>query len=202
MKKLLIILPILALMAAACNATPKTANPTSTPAQNSITDDTSTPSNNPPTSQPPTSTGKVDISNWKTYTNTKHGFELKYPANSTVEPASQSDTNTEYIRIQNYSANEDRMVLRSGEYYLEMFISNSERPCEEELEQSRKVTINGSGGYRGLGLPGGDAGGYRYALCINRNGKGFIFQTTENSDTGSIANAILDSFKFTKPLNN
>ncbi len=149
-----------------------------------------------PTDQPSTSTAKTEILNGQNYKNTKYGFELKVPKNSTIESETQSDSTTEYIRIQNYTDGGE-IGLKSGEYYLEIYIG-PESQCQEDLEQSREVTINGAVGYRGLGLPGGDAGGQRYALCIIRNEKRFFVQATEDSETGNIANSILDSFKFSK----
>jgi hypothetical protein len=124
-----------------------------------------------------------------TYINQAYGFSVKVPPNTTVEERDN------YIRLQNYSP-DDNPGLETGEYYLEIHTAPAEAwgPCAEKVVDAKKVVVSNIEGYRGLGKGGGDAGGERFALCLEAPGQYYYVQATENSDTGPIANAILDSF--------
>jgi len=70
MKKFLLIVSIVLLLAAACNQQPVVQQNTQTPVQ---------PAQNQPTPQAEQTKPTDATANWKTYTNTKYGFELQYP---------------------------------------------------------------------------------------------------------------------------
>ncbi len=131
-----------------------------------------------------------DTANWKTYTNTKYGFEFKYPENSTVE------LRNGYLRIQNYIP-KDFGGLSSGEYYLELHLPPAKTSCKNQVLNSRTEKFNSYIVYQGLGEMGGDVGGIRYALCAEKIPNYLYVQVTENSD-GILANQILSTFKFMK----
>lgn len=70
MKKLLLVLPIMALLAAGCSTSQQTSNSTSI--QTSVSQNSNQPSSPTPTSD--------QQSNAKIYTNTTYGFQLSYPS--------------------------------------------------------------------------------------------------------------------------
>lgn len=133
---------------------------------------------------------------WETYQNDRYGFKISFPAKSTVKPSLQEDPSPSRVRIQNYTSSEDKNGLNPGEYYLEIFIVDKEISCDQELESSKAVKIGSVTAYRGMGMPGGEADGQRFGLCVNRNGTHFYIQATENSPQGIIVNNILNSFRF------
>lgn len=140
--------------------------------------------------------------NVEKYRNKTYGFELSYPPNSTIE--TRDDLNYQYIRLQNYSATDDRMGLVAGEYYLEIFIFDHQKghksweSCTQQVVDAKKVELGVATGYRGYGQEGGDAGGIRFALCAERPDVDYYIQGTENDQNAPLVNPILDSFKFTK----
>ena len=68
---------------------------------------------------------------------------------------------------------------------------------EKFLSNLQSVELGSRQGYRGDGYQGGEAGGKRYALCIE--GSDFDIQVTgtERTEGGPIINEIFNSFKFT-----
>ena len=148
----------------------------------------------------PAATGET--TDQPTYRNDAYGFEFTYPANSTVE--TRPDTNYQYVRLQNYTPTDDLTGLAPGEYYLEAFIfdhslgHNPSQPCSQSVIDSKPVALGTVTGYRGYGEEGGDAGGTRFALCVERPNVDFYIQGTENSAEAPLVNSIFDSFKFTR----
>lgn len=145
-------------------------------------------------------------SSWKTYKNSKYGFELQHPENSTVETSTNGGVNPyQYIRIQNYTdqdvmKNNGRLV--AGQYYLEISIYDHQlgqkntETCPESLADPKKVDFGtGATAYRGNGLGGGDSAPYIYAICATKPNVDYYIQASENFDT--VASKIIDSFKFT-----
>ncbi|MFH1564768.1 MAG: hypothetical protein ABIC82_02880 [bacterium] len=143
-----------------------------------------------------------ELTNWKKYRNEIYGFEFNYPPNSTVE--TRDDSNYQYIRLQNYSATDDRIRLAAGEYYLEIFIFDHQKghesweSCTQQVVDAKEVELGFIMGYRGYGQEGGDAGGIKFALCSESPDVDYYIQGTENDQNAPLVNPILDSFKFTK----
>jgi len=143
-----------------------------------------------------------EITDWKKYRNETYGFEFSYPPNSTVE--TRNDLNYQYIRLQNYSATDDRIGLAAGEYYLEIIVFDHQKghesfeSCTQQVVDAKEVELGVANGYRGYGQEGGDAGGIRFALCTERPNVDYYIQGTENDQNAPLVNPILDSFKFTK----
>lgn len=142
---------------------------------------------------------------FETYTDVQYGFTFQYPAGSSVE-TNRSGLG-QYVRIQNYTDAEagDGHGLPTGKYYLELFVHDKEMGdtidgvCAEEMRDMKTVQVGTKSGFRGLGPEGGDAGGTRYALCVQASDKVQVYvQATEGGPTGPKANGILDSFRFTK----
>ena len=89
MKKLLLVFPIVALLAAGCNSSQQAA--ITSPIQTPITQNTNPAPTPSPTPTSSNSTTQVDqTSNWKTYTNTKYFIVLKYPANFSFSESNNS----------------------------------------------------------------------------------------------------------------
>lgn len=146
-----------------------------------------------------------DTTNWKTYTNSKYGFELQHPANSTVEALTAAGVSPhQYIRIQNYTDKEvieNKGKLVTGQYYLEITIYDyqlghkSSEKCPENIANPKKVDLGaGVTAYRGNGLGGGDSAPFIYAICANKPNVDYYIQASENFET--VASKIIDSFKF------
>lgn len=134
----------------------------------------------------------TDISsNNQIYINNHYKFSINYPQNSTIS-GNEQDT---YIRIQNYPADRETMELSQNEYYLEMHLWDN-RVCEDEIQSPKEFSINGVKGLRGFWQSGWDAGGIRYALCINNKNRGYYIQVTEKTQNGSFAEEIFNSFNF------
>lgn len=125
---------------------------------------------------------KQSISNW--------GFSFSLPPNSKETDSGQR------VRYQNYISTDDFASLSAGEYYLEIFQSDTTKDCQEEMDEAKNSTQLGVNITRGMGFTGGDPGGIRFALCFNYQQKGYHAQATENDQDGPIANAILDSLLF------
>ena len=87
------------------------------------------------------------------------------------------------------------MELSQNEYYLEMHLWDN-RVCEDEIQSPKEFSINGVKGLRGFWQAGWDAGGIRYALCINNKNRGYYIQVTEKTQNGSFAEEIFNSFNF------
>lgn len=127
-----------------------------------------------------------------TYANDVHGFSITVPDDVIIEERD------DYIRLQNYSPDTDSFRLAPGEYYVEVRVfsgASHDGTCEEAVLDGKSVTIGDMSGYRGLGHEGGDAGGKRFALCLESTERQIWVNATENSEKGPIANAILDSFR-------
>lgn len=140
----------------------------------------------------------------ETYVDNHYGFSFQYPAGSTVETSRNG--RELYVRIQNYAMDSDsNSGLSAGEYYLELHVRDTamgdtiDTSCADTVREAKTVQAGTKSGLRGLGPIGGDAGGTRYALCVEPSDKTQIYlQATESGNGGAIANAILDSVKFTK----
>ncbi len=142
---------------------------------------------------------------WQKYQNSTYGFEFDYPADSTIETQQSSDY--QYIRLQNYIPTDDRLGLATGEYYLEIFIFDHQKgqavqeSCAQRVVDGQKVDLGTVVGYRGYGQEGGDAGGFRFALCFQdatNTGVDYYIEGTENDKNAPIVKIILDSFRFTE----
>ena len=124
------------------------------------------------------------------YVNDAHGFSLTASSGATVWERE------EYIRLQNYEPGDDEGGLAPGEYYVEIHVATEpSEECADGVLEGKEVTIDGATGYRGMGPTGGDAGGTRFALCVESDDRQFFVIVTEDDEEGAIANAVLDSFR-------
>jgi hypothetical protein len=134
------------------------------------------------------------------YENTEYWFEFKYPSGSTIETRKNWH---EYIRFENYIADDSLDGLEPWKYYLEVLIYDHKKDpvyaksCEQSVVDWKKITIGVASGYKGYGQQGGDAGWIRFVLCIIDAQRRYYLQATENSNDGLVVRPILDSFKFT-----
>ncbi len=150
---------------------------------------------------------KVTTSGWVKYENEKHGFSLLHPSNSTI--STRSDSNNDYIRIQNYVDKKMYSGLNDNEYYLEIFIEDENsghdisetcvekaRDPEGYFSNTTKVILGEREGYRGWGYQGGESGGVRLALCTDGDGFKVFMTAVEGKYPSPIVNTIFDSFLF------
>lgn len=145
-------------------------------------------------------TSQIDTSGWKTYTNSQYGFEFKYPANKFTTPENQDGN----IRIQNYDPNVDSLKgLGNGEYYIETWLIDESKgnkinqDCTKQFEEIDKETTNpGAKFIYGYPNQGGDPGGTRYAVCVDKAKTQIFVQVTENSNNLNIAKNIINSLSF------
>ena len=124
------------------------------------------------------------------YENAANGFSLTATSGATVWERE------EYIRLQNYPPDAEGIGLEPGTYYVEIHVAKDpSEECADGVVDGKDVTIDGARGLRGNGASGGDAGGERFALCVESSDRQFFVIATENDPEGPIANAILDSFR-------
>ena len=146
----------------------------------------------------------IDTSDWQTYINEEFGFSFEYPPKSTIEQRMEQQHT--YVRLQNYIDKTDANLydLKPGEYFLEISLSDISskqvisQPCESFFDDANLIISGNRNIYRGVGKPGGDAGGKRFSLCSEDPVKQIYIQVTENHIAGPITKAILDTFKFIK----
>lgn len=134
---------------------------------------------------------------WVTYVNSEYDFQIDIPTGSLLI---QEDEN--YVRIQNYSFNDDTEGLGKEKYYLEIYInkiasieSYDPNSCQAELVNPTKVTLNGASGFKGSRKPGGgESAPIRYGLCIQKDSMVFNVIASESFD--SLSQEIVNSFIF------
>ena len=142
---------------------------------------------------------RADTSTWQTYRNEEFGFEFMYPEDGKLEEPNEGFGNI-YQRIQNYSTNAEIYSLASNEYYIETFLSKNDS-CDGNIEEPETATPVKYGPYAGLkgkAPLGGESGGIKFALCVERGNPSLSIYivVTENDDNGPMANQILSSFKY------
>ncbi len=112
MKKLLLAIGVLSLVAAGCNYQSMTTD--NNLIQNSSSNTTESDNSTPP-----------DISGWKTYTNTKLGFEFKYPSDYVIQdnptdlPRPEDDPDA-YKNTVVYLSNADSPNKEKGQIYIQL----------------------------------------------------------------------------------
>lgn len=124
---------------------------------------------------------------WQTFSNQQFKFSIQYPSNVFTSTYDYNNNSNSYFRVQNYDPNLDRMGLNEGEFYMEIFTYDQERNrTAGTCQEYRTEIIN----------PEGDAGGNRWSICNNTENGDVIINITENSETGELANRILDTVEF------
>lgn len=146
----------------------------------------------------------ADIKNPKLYESEKFGFSFSYPGdNTTVEQSRrEGEQGADYIRIQNYSADDDRMGLKGEEFYLEMYVFDKAKgeeiwtACSDAIPEGSSRKIGERAVREGHVQIGGDTGGYPFELCSEGEDFDVSIRVTEVSALGPIANQIFDSVRF------
>ncbi len=178
MKRLLSHLGVVALL---CTGTS-----CSTPPQTTTKHTTST----PPAQEPVPEPEKIQESTFQNnvYTNITYGFSITVPKGTRLE-----DNQLSYMRLQNYTPHDDVSGLGAGEFYLE--ISPTQVNCSDMVVDAKVTQLDSKTvTYKGLGQTGGDAGGTRFALCVEKPDERIYIQVTEKDTRGTIANTIFSSY--------
>lgn len=118
------------------------------------------------------------------------GVRFEVPEDSTLSV--EKDGNGQYIRIQNYTADDSKLALAKEDFYIEVFTSESSemKDCEEEYPE---FTLVKDGIYSGLPDQGGDSGGERYGFCFDK--ASVYMQVTENNSENPVRKMIIDSLE-------
>jgi len=195
MKKLLFVLPILALLASGCTPTQQANNQTPAAINTNLAPSPSfTPS---PT---PTSTPTTTNSNTQTYTNTKYGFEIKYPASYTVKEYGANN----FSIYASSNTNVPSIVYLNWEYTNQPLSEIiQEKTKSISISEATQTTINGIPAYEAV-----DLGMFSsYAVFFKNSSSLIEINFKSGNDNGLAKNKaaltdtqklILSTFKFTK----
>ncbi len=135
----------------------------------------------------------LDPTQWHELTDSTLGISIRYPG--FVEAHTR-----EKILIKNYqNCKNDNPLFEKGQYVLQieemLFVGG--RTCEGVYPDFAKNTLpSGAIALRGVkkaGEPGWDYAGNTFILCIDTPKKSIGFFIVENSDSGTLANQILDT---------
>lgn len=192
MKRLLFSVPLILLLATACNK-----QSVSQPNQQI---------NNPP---PPQQTGQTsqtidETANWKTYTNTQYGFEFKYPKEYVIKDGDN------YATV--YDPSRNVGVYGNQSFFIVFISQKTDQPLSQiikdrtdayTLSEARSAIINGISAYEGVDLGMVSS----YAVFV-KNGSTLVeINFNSGNDNGLEKNKaaltgpqklILSTFKFTK----
>jgi hypothetical protein len=150
----------------------------------------------PPMPEPDQQAQIPDSGNWKTYVDKDYGFEIDYPSNGTVEEMADSGFKTITI---NYRNEDESIPLTEGEFWVSIYVAERQhefRPCTD-IYQPKQIELDGAIVYKGLTMY--ELGGAGPGLCTQKGGLGYYISTLDGHIDDSLANRILDSFKFTEP---
>jgi len=139
------------------------------------------------------------IVDWKTYTNTKYGYSIKYPQEWFIEE--KEDLTKIYNRDPNIHKFERIREISSGvfDYSIEDFIfdvdvvENVTR--EPNLAQKNSIDIGGMSGIRGI-LTGGEGEKILMAYLVKNNKTYNFYGRPADSNNKDIFNLILSTSKF------
>ncbi len=169
------------------------------------TQSTSAPSSNPE------STNSADISNWKTYTNTKYGFSFQYPASFKL-----SDSQNEDIQMNVVNSTTERCLngetidLFSVNYGQYQPISISKYKSSNTFSpntQFKETSFGNDKAVQSYFAGSNQTGGPQVALFFVHNGQGYQIVYRFCANPGTILNDsqisnlnpnILSTFKFTQ----
>ena len=144
-------------------------------------------------------TSKDETANWKTYTNSDYGFELKYPQDWKFVPI--FERKPDFFRVEFFSPNTLKFddilimvqpILAVGN--LEKYIKGSKEVLPDSIQE---YFLDGVKGYKYLILGLND---YYTILVENRN-RGYnivVKNTSDENKLTKIKSQILSTFKFTK----
>ncbi len=135
-----------------------------------------------------------EASSIKTYSNTKYGYQLSYPATGIVQ---ETDDNS-YMVVE--IKNVEEGILRDGEFYAKVYVAkreNEKMPCKDFLSDEAHIAVAGTSVDAFLGTYTADrepVSGIMRGLCVEIPGKYTFVHAI--APTESAADKILSSFKF------
>ena len=204
MKKLLLALPIVLLLAAGCDSSQQVANQNTVPTP--VVQNTN-PAPNPSTT--PTANPTPTQSSWKTYTNNRVGYQFEYPTSGlklaldeTIKYPDPKTNNQDLVQFADNTENtsEQQPVAFSVRTYIgvknnsiENWIQNASSSTNTDLANYTKQLIGGQPAYTGRGIS---------VTYILYNNNVYVIDAHAGIepafDTDPVYAHLLSSFKFTK----
>ncbi|MBI1982007.1 MAG: hypothetical protein HYY87_01810 [Candidatus Levybacteria bacterium] len=137
--------------------------------------------------------------NWKTYTNSKYGFEFQYDTKAKVSKELETDDGRLLVDISNEQFQKDRYLDDVVFFSLEVL----KIPCSEWVGDLKNVTITKTiAGMKAVYYEGNAAyGTYRRFACLAKSDNTYLFvqditYPEHKESSGVMFNQILSTFRF------